>query len=387
MKLSVFELKRLFKSLIFCITVVILILSISMQIGENYKIEPPQPGNESYGYKIVDDLELIYPNLLVDLYQSVENNSFTTYPYGFYKNKILDSKELDLMKEFISELAGTEYHEILTEGINNIPTKDSLENSLEKINSLLEGGSDYAPDAYLFKFGNIGMDYNEALEEYNLMKTNGLDVAFTRYFSDYAGIFISLITWFLPLSVWLKDGKSGIINTIFVKSTGTIKLFLSRICAITVSILLVLILFYSYYEFKIVGTYGIENTNILKAYGLLIIWLIPNVLFCVSMSSLITIVTNNVITAIVGPLGTFITLLMSPKGIYGNYGWQLVLRHNTIGNEQYFLDHFNQLLLNRSVWLLIGVFICVLSIIALNKKREGYYAIKTSVSHKSRVKA
>ena len=371
MTLLSFELKRIFRSLVFWITGVLLIFMITSQIEESFRLFPPLPNQNGYGTKTIDDAEFIYKNLIADLDRSVANNSFTTYPYGWYRHKVLKPQELVLMTKLTKELKSLG------------PSGEEFENSLKKIDSLLGSGSSFSPKQYKEDFGKAALSYDEAKEEYELMKERGLAMAFTRYFCDYAGIFLTLLSWFLPISLWLEDKKNGIASTIYAKSISSFKLFISRFLACSLSLLFITLLPFSYYILRIGIEHGFGN-GIPTSYILLLIWVVPNSFFCSSIASLATIVSNAFL-GIAGSLLSFLLFFGHTGNLRGSYGWKLVPRHNTIGNENYFHTHFYQLLANRSLWILIALCIAFLGVWLLAKKRGGFYG-KGRLSHKTRTK-
>ena len=92
-QLFVRECRQTARSLIFWLTVLILIFDFTTQLGEMEVDEEPQPGQEYYGRTITKDETLIMEKTLANLMQDLYHGSFATYPLGFYKKVTLVDEE------------------------------------------------------------------------------------------------------------------------------------------------------------------------------------------------------------------------------------------------------------------------------------------------------
>ena len=380
------EFKRILKSLIFLGLIVAFVLALVSQLGSKPpEFQEPKPNQETYGIYLTDDLDYIYPNLMVDLKTAVDANYFATYPFGFYREKNLNDSELNAIKAIMAEMAGKPYEEISDNDHLKNPSQAKLELQLEKIDALIGGGSFYASDEYKVHFGKKGMSYEEALSDYHLMRGQGFDLSFARYFSDYAGIFTMLLTWFMGLYLWNKDRKEGVANTLYVKSISSLKLIMTRVLAMSLAILLIILAIFTYYEGQLLFDYGLDLLSPLKAYGLVIAWILPIILFIVSLSSLITIASKSILFGFLGPIFSMVYLMSSSANIYYNIGYVLLLRYNSVGNEKYFISQINTFLIGRTVWLVLAILIIVLTVFLYERRRRGYHAFKSILPIKNRV--
>lgn len=382
------ELKRVFKSLIFLALALAISVSIAIQISsESYHIDLPKPGQESYGHFLSDDLDYIFPNLMQDLKWSVEANSFSTYPYGFYREKTLRQDELKAVKNIMSDLTAKPYDEIKINADMETPDERRLEESLDKIDAILGGGSFFAKDEYKVRYGDRGMSYDEALADYNLMKEKGFDIAFARYFSDYAGIFALLLTWFMGMFFWNKDAKEGISNTLYVKNFPSFKLVFFRILAMSIALILVVWFIFTYYELQLLQIYGSGLLNPFKAYGLVFLWVFPVVFLVNTLSSLLTISTRSILLGFLGPIFSLIYIMSSSTNTFYNIGYGLIIRYNTIGNESYFLSQSSLFVRARVMWILVAILMSVVSAIVYERRRKSSCVFKVRSSNKNRVEA
>ncbi|MDY3706650.1 hypothetical protein [Vagococcus lutrae] len=388
MNLFFLELKRIFKSFIFWGLGIAFVLAITSQLGNTLdEFNEPDPNQEYYGNYLTDDISYIYPNLIDDLITSVDTNYFATYPYGFYRERNLKQDELIAIKDIISELIGIPYEDINENEIVDIPNKKKLEIQLDKIDAIIGGGSFYSKDKYRIQYGNKGMNYEEAVADYCLMKKNGYDVAFARYFSDYAGIFALLLSWFIGIYFWNKDRREAIANTLYIKQESSKKIILSRVIAMSVSLLCIVLMIFTYYEIKILMVFGSEVLSPVKAYVLITMWILPIILFVVSLSSFLTVTTNSILLTLLGPIISMVYLMFSSANIFYNVGYGLLIRYNSVGNEAYFSSKVDTFLASRTVWIIIDIIIIIFTVFIYERRRRGYDVFKNHFSNKNRANA
>ncbi len=141
MKLYIKECRRMAASIVYFLFVAILVLSWFQSFrgvtmteinrangsGQNNGLDRPllaQPfkTDEFYGTKIEEDPEKIMCGMVDTLLREYRNNSYTTYPLGYYKSVSLDDNEQNRILEILCEITG------LTENqLNNLPEDFSLQ--------------------------------------------------------------------------------------------------------------------------------------------------------------------------------------------------------------------------------------------------------------------
>ncbi len=404
MRLLILEMRRCLKNPFFWIVSIMLFVFINSQFSgdkSRWVIKKPAPGQESYGTSITGDMSVIRQQSLVNLLVEYSNNRYTTYPYGFYRNIELNTEKNEAMEKLLSALTGVsieniksiqsfsesshsamegdkvlftkEMNEIVNSSKNNIIDNDYL-NLMDKIDQLLGGGSPYSEKLIASKFGRTPKSYEEALQGYNdMIYKDKITGAFARLFCDYAGIAVGFLPIFLVVSFLYQDRKTNISHTLYSKKVSSSKLILSRFFAMLILFTLIIMLIATFYNIKIMEINGIQNTDPLAFYKYSFLWLVPTLLLVLSVGTFTTILTNGPVGIIVMLGWWFVSMFGSEANMQGGYGFQLILRHNILGNTQVYLNNINQVLLNRGIYIAISAMLVLISIKIYNKKRKGEF--------------
>lgn len=402
MRLFILEIRRCLKNPFFWIVSIVLFLFVNSQFSgdaSGWSIKKPVPGQESYGTSITEDMSVIRQQSLVNLLVEYSNNRYTTYPYGFYRNIELNTKKNEAMEKLLSALTGMsiekiksiqsfsesghsaiegdkvlfpeEVDEVVNSTKNNITDDDYL-NLMDKVDQLLGGGSPYSKRLIASRFGRIPKSYEEALQEYNdMLYKDKITGAFARLFCDYAGIAVGFLPIFLVVAFWYQDRKTNISHTLYSKKASSSKLILSRFFAMLILFTFIIMLMATFYNIKIIGVNGIENTDPFAFYKYSFLWLIPTLMVVLSVGMFTTILTNSPV-GIIAMLGWwFIAMFGSEANMRGGYGFQLFLRHNILGDTKVYLNNIHIVLLNRGIYITISAILVLISIKIYNKKRKG----------------
>ena len=210
------------------------------------------------------------------------------------------------------------------------------------------------------------LEYNDMI---NKDKITGV---FARLFCDYAGIGVALLPIFLVVAFWYQDKKDNCSNILYSKKSSSIKIVLSKYLAMLILFTLVILLIATFYNTKIIKANGIGNVDLLAYYKYALLWLVPSLMVVLSVGTFTTILTNSPIGILVMLGWWYISMFGSEANIQGGgYGYQLVLRHNIIGNTKVYFDNLHLIFLNRAIYVTISIILILLSIKIYNKKREG----------------
>lgn len=389
MKLMFTEMKRILKNPIFWIMVVLIFVFIQSQLGNELnmsKMNRPLPNQESYGMTKTNDMTTIRENAMTQLLQEYSINSYTTYPYGFYREIQLNEEKNKQISRIISALSGISVEDIKklqnNSEIYQVKPDDKIFNLkitdeqfiglMDKVDELLGGGSSYSKKLISSKFGERPKTYNEAVKDYELMiKKDKISGAYARIFCDYAGISVGIIPVFLAVAFWFQDKRSKCEDLLFTRSVSSSKLIISRYLAMLFLLSIFLMAIASYYNLQIIKEFGWNKTNPLYFYGYTLTWLIPTLMVVLSLGVFSTIATNSPLGILVMMVWWFLDIMRGGRSIDGGYGYSLVLRHNIVGNTQLYLNNKNMIFINRGIYVLLAIAILIISMKIYDLKREG----------------
>ena len=389
MKLMFTEMKRILKNPIFWITVVLIFVFIQSQFGSELnmsKMNRPLPNQENYGMTKTNDMAAIRENAMGHLLQEYSINSYTTYPYGFYRDIELNKEKDEQISKVISALSGISLEDIKKlqndSGIYQVKRDDKIFNPkvtdeqfielMDKVDELLGGGSVYSKKLISSRFGERPKTYDEAVKDYELMiKKDKISGAYARVFCDYAGIVIGIIPVFLAVAFWFQDKRSKCEDLLFTRSVSSSKLIISRYLAMLILLSIFLMAIASYYNLQIIKDFGWNKANPLYFYGYTLIWLMPTLMVVLSLGIFSTVATNSPLGILVMMIWWFLDVMKGARSIDGGYGHSLVLRHNIVGNTQLYLNNKNMIFINRGIYVLLAIVILFISMKIYDLKREG----------------
>ena len=102
-------------------------------------------------------------------------------------------------------------------------------------------------------------------------------------------------------------------------------------------------------------------------------WLLPEILIVSAQGMFLTDIGSSPLAILVQGIWWFGDVFAgSNTGLAtGDFGLHLVLRFNSIGGRQIFLDHFSQLAANRIFYFLLALALLVLTVIVYSEKKKG----------------
>jgi hypothetical protein len=430
------ECVKTFKSIPYLMFLLILIIFVTTQLLPGFHIlEQPQPGQQSYGTKYVQDPEIIMPSALKSLYGEFLANSYTAYPVGFYKNvKLNDTKQTE-MAALLAELTGlsrnlmqaagsketgstlqidgdaagnmvgnedgsyqidvpdgqedkkgNEIAAITYDAVNNNVTYKDFLTFMDQADKIIGGGSKYS-EQNLFRFGAVPMTFEDALTEYNkIMEKDQITGAYARLFSDYLGIMLGICPVFVAVALGLKDRSSRIQELIYSRKVSSVRLVFIRYAAMIAIMLLPLLLMALCFTVLAANNYRGMEIDILAYLKYTFGWLLPTLMVSTATGVIFTELTDSAIAVIVQGLWWFFGLFSGMRMTEGGYGWNLVPRHNILGNTQVYLDNFNMLMVNRIAYTVLAVVLILLTALVYEMKRRGrfyrYERIREIFSHR-----
>lgn len=412
------ECKQIAKSITYYIFVACMVIFIVSQMGEFAGVNAPIKGLDNYGYTYSEDENQVMEMSLKGLINEYFTNSYTAYPYGFYKKVILSEKKQRQIGGILEEVTGItieELHEQMNvfwsflaknasnDGnvvINNdieFPIKPEKNLSYEQfltymdqVDDLIGGGSNYSRNS-VKRVNRVPKTYEQAVKEYEeIVHEDQVTRAFARIFSDYMGIVLGILPVFLAVTRGLRDRRAQAAEVIFSKKATSTTIILSRYLSTIVMILLPLLILsisptlQGLYSAKAAGVSG-------DAFAFLKVslwWLLPTILASVSVGFFFTELTNSALWILVQGIWWFISLFLCMDNLVGNVGWNLIPRFNTVGEYAIYKDILPELIRNRLFYTAISILLVIATIVVYGYKRKGVMHLngKKSSNRKSKLK-
>ena len=376
----------------------------------------PDPETGSYGTKSEENPEKIMCGGTDKLIIEYLNNSYATYPVSYYKEVILDEEEQEKILEIIQEITG-----LNEEQISNLPddyfprvngniihmesgaetemdiaadigeadvaaeakdytkhfisqvTYDRFKELMAEASDIIGPGSNYTRDNLLMYYGQVEMDYEEAVDEYHTtIYDDKVTIAFARLFCDYLSRTLGLYPVFLAVAMWMRDRRCRMQELINVKAIGTAKLIIVRYLALLAAVLIPVFLLsleslVPLVEFSVET--GIEID--LFAFAKYILWwLLPTSMIVLALGMFLTILTRTPVAVIVQLVWWFMdssfTELSGDTGLF-----TLMIRHNLLNGSELIRQDLGIIWMNRGIMAGVAVLLVLLSIVIYDMKRGG----------------
>ena len=376
----------------------------------------PDPETGSYGTKSEENPEKIMCGGTDKLIIEYLNNSYATDPVSYYKEVILDEEEQEKILEIIQEITG-----LNEEQISNLPddyfprvngniihmesgaetemdiaadigeadvaaeakdytkhfisqvTYDRFKELMAEASDIIGPGSNYTRDNLLLYYGQVEMDYEEAVDEYHTtIYDDKVTIAFARLFCDYLSRTLGLYPVFLAVAMWMRDRRCRMQELINVKAIGTAKLIIVRYLALLAAVLIPVFLLsleslVPLVEFSVET--GIEID--LFAFAKYILWwLLPTSMIVLALGMFLTILTRTPVAVIVQLVWWFMdssfTELSGDTGLF-----TLMIRHNLLNGSELIRQDLGIIWMNRGIMAGVAVLLVLLSIVIYEMKRGG----------------
>ena len=402
-QLFVRECRQTARSLIFWLTVLILIFDFTTQLGEMEIDEEPQPGQESYGHRQSKDPDIIMRSTLGQLTEEYVRENYTTYPIGFYKNVTLNEENDARIGEILEEtagIAGRESAEQIIEewyAARNEPglagdslkvepadglTYEHFTELMDEADKILGGGSNYGKE-YREKNAQVPMTYEDAVKEYDaLIEEDRLTGGYARLFCDYMVIFLGILPVFLAVTRGLRDRRSMMQELIYTRKCSSLTVIVSRYLAMLVMLTLPVLILSLNPLLKCMsyaGKAGIAADTLAfvkYTFG----WLFPTIMIVSALGMFLTELTDTAAAVLVQGAWWFIAVFGGVDRLSGGmYGWNPMPRHNTELNWQGFHDGFAQLAANRLLYTAAALLLVLLTVLIYSQKRKGRLHIRGKI--------
>lgn len=391
------ECSQVGKSLIYWLYVICMVLFFTSQMGsmKDNMLLAPQKGQENYaGYGYQDNVSEndIMKSALNELIRGYYYDAFTTYPVGYVKDIRLSDEERDEIADVIHNTTGVEtskleeYLNAYFEGsgldsetsdiqLREDMTYEEFLSQMDRVVDILGPGSSFERDK-LKGQTRLALDYKGAVKAYeNLVFKDGYTGGYTRLFCDYMGIMAAILPIFVVATRMLRDRRAQMQDLIYTRRATSAAIILSRFLAMTAMMMLPLIIL------SLVPT--VDSIIFTKGSGIVLDylsflkydfgWLLPTILVVTAVGMFFTELTDTALAVLIQAAWWFVSLQIGVSGIIGGqYGWNLIPRHNTETNYSGFSDGFTQLAMNRILYTVVSILFLFATIWVYEKKRKGH---------------
>lgn len=391
------ECMQTFKSLIYWIYVICVLLFFFTQMGspEFDAKKPVKTEDGVYGTVLSKDEKDIQEVLLGELAQDFYQNNWKTYPAGFIKYVKPDEKEIQEIDKILEEMTGlTEkqrsmaiekfeeeaiaqpYYELpdfrlpVKEGISY----ETFKENMKKVCAVLGAGSSYEESK--FSQGvDVSADYEDAVAEYeNLIEKDKFTRGYARLFSDYLGIILGIMPVFVVVTRCMRDRRAKMQELIYVRKVSSGTVVLSRYVAMVATMLLPVISAALYTLMQCIGyTKGMNIAiDYLAFVPSVFVWLLPEIMVVSALGMFLTELTDTAVAVLVQAVWWYTSVFMQIGGLTsGDFGFHLVVRHNSVLDYQIFADHYQEFIINRVFYAGLALFFLALSVWIYSMKRKG----------------
>ncbi len=349
------------------------------------QIRRPSLGADDYGGREVEIPEILMPAATESLVREYLQGFYVAYPFMFIKEVHLKADDTERIASIINQLTGltkeeldsfagfevNERPELPEYQLNENISYEDFRDLMRQADDIIGGGSKYSDKNIISNFSIVPMSYEDALEEYERIVTGkNLGLAYTRLFCDFMGIFLAIITVFTAASFWNMDSRAKLSDLIYSRNVGSCKLVITRILAVTITMLPVIVLPYLHMVIKVSAMYSGISISWLPAFGEMLLWLIPETVFIVVFAAFITEISSPFLAIFVQGVWWFISI--NGNDLVGSINkWTLILRHNSLGDIYVWEKEVGNFIWNRIYYSCLSIVLIFVIILIFDMKRKG----------------
>ena len=234
-------------------------------------------------------------------------------------------------------------------------------------------------------------DYEDAVAEYeNLIEKDKFTRGYARLFSDYMGIVLGIMPVFVAVTRCMRDRRAKMQELIYVRKASSAAVILSRYLSMVMTMLLPVIFAAIYTLMQCIGyTKGMNiSIDYFAFVPSVFIWLLPEIMVVSALGMLLTELTDTAIAVLVQAVWWFSSVFMQAGGLAsGNFGFHLVVRHNSAMDYQVFVDHYQEFIVNRVFYAGLALIFVGLSVWVYSMKRKGAWDLYGKILHGSKRKS
>lgn len=343
------------------------------------------------------------PAAVKSLYREFSSNSYTVYPIGFYKKVKLNDKKQEEMAEVLAALTGISKDELmqlvgdweyalsfepgcmfqvnsdLTEnlvrnedGSYQIIVSDSQKDGQNDDQKDLK---DKQKDEQKSVKGTENSIFNNMSENTSSNMLGKISVIEAITYDEFLGFMDKADRIIVALG--MKDKTARMHELIYTRKASSAKIVFTRYLAMISTMLLPVLLIALWLTVLVAEYYGDmstrNNIDMLAFAKYTFGWLLPTLMVSTAVGVILTELIDSPIAIMVQGLWWFFGLFAGMRMMEGGYGWNLVPRHNILGNTRVYLDNFNILMINRIVYAVLAMTMVSATILIYEAKRKGRF--------------
>ena len=349
------------------------------------------------------------------LAESWMQDSFTTAPVGFTKKVTLNEEEKEEIASVLTKDTGLSTEEIqnrydqweeentakmpdgsmmFLDGNFSLEPKEGLDyeeflKDMDEVCEILGPGSDFTED-HIRQNAMVEMTYEDALKEYeNLVEKDGLTGGYARLFCDYMGIILAILPVFVAATREIRDKRASMQELIYTRKASSYTIIFSRYAALCFGMFLPVLLLSFYPLAECIGFAkgkGIDlHPGAFALYSLG--WLLPTILVVTALGMFVTELTQTAAGVLVQAAWWFFSVFSGEDSMGGgNYGMNLIPRHNTELNYSGFHAQFSQLVQNRVFYAVLALALVVGAAMVFEARRKGRWGNGTLSRGRKRIR-
>lgn len=378
LNLFIKEFKYTFKNISFYILAGVIMLFCLSQANlpsstKSFKPLPPDKVKTEYtgfpyGVKAITDHNKEIRAIYIELDRCYKEGNI-------YKNRLLINVKIKLsdaekkyIRDAMDSIAPPEYFDSGDDKLINVSYSKYL--SIIRALDKKLGGSTRLSDENRHIFLTEPKTYEDALKEYDsLINRDRITNAAAREAADYMGITAGLFPVFLAAFILIRDKRSRMQELICSRSVSSFSYILSKYAALCAAVSLPYIVLDTLYTFAYwrIAQYNNYSIDIPAFYKYTLWWVIPTILFTISLGMLISAVSGSGIAVI--PV-QFIFWMYSITSLKGNYSLsRFIIRFNVFGDYENYIKWSSIIMKNRIFYIAVSAVLILITAAVWSKKR------------------
>lgn len=324
---------------------------------------------ECLGTVPIENIHELCEEMYQYLQESIETKIYVSYSIdAFINHKRYSNQELEKVTEIAQDIKR------IWEGDREEEIKyQNILMYFDEIDQIL-GKNTIFGESYLDQYFKKVYSLEDAKQQYkNIIEKEKLTNTYARYYTDYMTVFAGLLpAVFGALCLW-HDERHKMQEVVFSKRISSFQYIFLKFATI-------IALFFTVYMIIAGISTGLftafaETEDIaidfFAFFKYTVAWVMPTVCITTISSIFLFVIFWNPLPSLMVELVIF---FLSAKDLCGNYFiWKPIIRFNEIGQYDYFLEHLQEIILNRIAMLFLSFLFLIVCSVLYERKRKGKY--------------